>query len=77
MVTYRIARPTDLVLPVDDSSEPDPVAEAEAAAAELDWSFEDAELTMQLKAVKQGRGWILGAICASFLALAAGIALVS
>ena len=76
MVTSRIARPTDLVFPVDDAPEPDPAAEAEAAAAELDWSFDDAELTMQLKAVKRGRGWILAGLCTSLIALATAIAFV-
>jgi hypothetical protein len=37
---------------------------------------EDAHLTMQLKAIKRGRGWILAAITTSFVALGAGIALV-
>jgi hypothetical protein len=75
MVTSRLARPTDLVLPLDDSqAESDPIAEAEAAAAELDWSYDDAELTMQLRAIKQGRGWILSGIAASVFALGAAVA---
>jgi hypothetical protein len=69
------ARPTDLVFPVD-ASESDPVAEAEAAATELDWSFHDAELTQQLKAAHRGRGTIVALIASSLLAVATGIALV-
>jgi hypothetical protein len=76
MVTSRIVRPTDLLFPFDDSPEPDPVAEAEAAALEQDWSFDDAELTMQLRAVKQGRGWTIAIIAGTILAMAAAISLV-
>ncbi|HUS32683.1 MAG TPA: hypothetical protein VMZ53_29480 [Kofleriaceae bacterium] len=76
MVTTRIARPTDLVFPLVDADEPDPIAEAEAAATELDWSFHDAELTQQLKAVHRGRGWLLLGLTSSVLAIAAGVAIV-
>lgn len=37
---------------------------------------DDAHLTMQLKAVKRGRGWIVLAIATSLATLVAGIALV-
>jgi hypothetical protein len=76
MVTSRLARPTDLVFPLETGPEPDPVAEAEAAATELDWSYNDAELTMQLKAVHAGRGRILMMIAASMLAVSTAVALV-
>jgi len=75
MVTSRIARPTDLVFPVD-TPEPDPVAEAEAAATELDWSFNDPELTMQLKAVHAGRSRIVMMLATTLVAMAVAIALV-
>lgn len=75
MWSSRTARPTDLVFPAD-APENDPVAEAEAAATELDWSFHDAELTQQLKAAHRGRGTIIAVLASSVLAIATGIALV-
>jgi hypothetical protein len=75
MVTSRLARPTDLVFPLD-ASEPDPAVEAEAAATEMDWSYDDPELTMQLKAVHAGRGRILMMLGMTLLAMSAAVALI-
>ena len=75
MWSSRNARPTDLVLP-STTPEIDPVADAEAAATELDWSFHDAELTQQLKAAHRGRGTVIAFLASSVLVVATGIALV-
>jgi len=75
MVTSRLARPTDLIIP-SGKSEPDPVEEAEAAATEMDWSYNDPELTMQLKAVHAGRGRILVMLATTLLAMSTAVALV-
>lgn len=73
-VAMRKAAPTtELVVPLPHH---DPRAEAAAAEAEMAWSYNDAELTQQLRAAHAGRGRILAAIGASVLALALGVAFV-
>lgn len=76
-VALRRARTTKVVLPLPaDAPEPDPRAEADAAEAEMGWSYDDPELTRQLRAAHAGRGRIVAAIGASVLALVVGVALV-
>ena len=66
----RFQQTTDLVEPLDEeSSEPGP----DADDSELDWCFDDAELTRQLREVKRGRGLTITMLCASLAAVAAGI----
>ncbi len=65
-------RPTKIVMPLDEDASP---AE-ETGDSELDWCFEDAELTRQLRAVKGGQGWMLMTIASTIVAVCAGIALV-
>jgi hypothetical protein len=64
-------RPTDVVMPFEDGE-----ATSEASTEELDWCFEDPELTMQLRAVNEGRGWMVMTVVSSLVAVCAGIALV-
>ena len=76
-IAMRKAAPTtELVVPLPLQAELDLRAEAAAAEAEMEWSYNDAELTQQLRAAHSGRGRILAAIGASVLALALGFALV-
>ena len=76
-VAMRKARTTKLVLPLPaELPDEDPHLAADEAEAELEWSYEDPELTQQLRAAHAGRGRLLAAIGASVLTLALGIALV-
>ena len=69
----RFSQPTELVERFDDApSDETP----DANDSELDWCFDDAELTRQLRAVKRGRGLALTMLCASLAAVSAGILLV-
>lgn len=76
-VAMRKARTTKLVMPLPaELPVEDPVAAAEDAEAEMEWSYDDPELTQQLRASHVGRGRILAAIGASVLAVALGVAFV-
>lgn len=66
-------RPTKVVMPFDDDGAP---RTEEGEDSELDWCFEDAELTRQLRAVKSGQGWMLMTIVSTIAAVSAGVALV-
>lgn len=68
----RQLRPTDVVLPMEGDEDASPADDIE----QLDWCFDDPQLTMQLRAVHRGRGWILASIAGSIAAIATGIALV-
>ncbi len=60
-------------MPLDTGEPADPEARDDA---ELDWCFDDPELTRQLRAVKEGRGWLLMTAVSTLVALGAAIALV-
>jgi hypothetical protein len=66
-------KPTDIVEPLDEDEQADTTDEHDS---DLDWCFEDPELTMQLHAIKRGRGWMVMTVISTVVAVCAGIALV-
>ena len=65
---------TRIVVPLDLLVAQASVSEA-TGDDELDWSFDDAELTRQLRAVKSGRGVSIALLVGSALALATAMLL--
>lgn len=65
---------TRVVVPLDILEAP-PDVDADANDDDLDCFFDDAELTRQLRAVKQGRGISIACLVGTALALTTAIAL--
>jgi hypothetical protein len=74
MRSWSWNKPTDIVQPLDEGEHTDDTDDHDAS--ELEWCFEDPELTMQLHAVKSGRGWMVMTVISTVVAVCAGIALV-
>jgi hypothetical protein len=64
---------TDVVMPLDDEGDDETVRDDHDC--ELDWCFDDPELTQQLKAVKGGRGVIVTIAIACTLMIGAAVGL--
>ena len=64
---------TDVVMPLEDQGADEVVRDDHDC--ELDWCFDDPELTQQLKAVKRGRGVVVTIVVACTLMLGAAVGL--